>query len=134
MAYNFKNLADVELLNAMPEEANVLVEVNGATKRAPQVKVESGGIPRLFVLSEPIEEEPYLKMTPSLSYEELKALLESDNPPVLVIKEISVEEGVQYSGFSVQNCYYSIEEGIIGVSGNLIMRYKPDGTFEPTPK
>lgn len=38
MAYNFKNLADVELLSAMPEAANVLVEVDGATKRAPQVR------------------------------------------------------------------------------------------------
>ena len=38
MAYEFKNLADVELLSAMPETANVLVEVDGATKRAPQVK------------------------------------------------------------------------------------------------
>lgn len=37
MAYNFKNLADVELLSAMPETANVLVEVDGTTKRAPQV-------------------------------------------------------------------------------------------------
>ena len=37
MAYNFKNLADVELLSSMPETANVLVEVNGTTKRAPQV-------------------------------------------------------------------------------------------------
>lgn len=38
MAYNFKNIADVELLGAMPETANVLVEVDGTTKRAPQVK------------------------------------------------------------------------------------------------
>lgn len=38
MAYNFKNLADVELIDTMPETANVLVEVDGATKRAPQVK------------------------------------------------------------------------------------------------
>lgn len=38
MAYNFKNLADVELLSAMPETANVLVEIDGSTKRAPQVK------------------------------------------------------------------------------------------------
>lgn len=38
MAYEFKNLADVELLSAMPEIANVLVEVDGTTKRAPQVK------------------------------------------------------------------------------------------------
>lgn len=37
MAYEFKNLADVELLSNMPETANVLVEVDGATKRAPQV-------------------------------------------------------------------------------------------------
>lgn len=37
MAYNFKNLADVELINTMPDTANVLVEVDGATKRAPQV-------------------------------------------------------------------------------------------------
>lgn len=36
MAYNFKNLADVELLSTMPETANVLVEVDGATKRAPK--------------------------------------------------------------------------------------------------
>ena len=38
MAYNFKNLADVELLSSMPETANVLVEVDGTTKRAPQVQ------------------------------------------------------------------------------------------------
>lgn len=38
MAYEFKNLADVELIDTMPETANVLVEVDGATKRAPQVK------------------------------------------------------------------------------------------------
>ena len=38
MAYNFKNLADVELIDTMPETANVLVEIDGATKRAPQVK------------------------------------------------------------------------------------------------
>lgn len=38
MAYNFKSLADVELLNAMPENANVIVEVDGATRRAPQVQ------------------------------------------------------------------------------------------------
>ena len=39
MAYNFKNLADIELLSAMPEEANIIVEVDGKTKRAPQVQI-----------------------------------------------------------------------------------------------
>jgi hypothetical protein len=53
MAYNFKNLADVELLNAMPEEANVVVEVNGKTKRAPNIDVEAK-----IVASETLEEVP----------------------------------------------------------------------------
>ena len=53
MAYNFKNLADVELLSAMPEEANVLVEVNGKTKRAPNIDVEAK-----IVGSETLEEVP----------------------------------------------------------------------------
>ena len=56
MAYNFKNLADVELLNAMPEEANVLVEVNGKTKRAPQAKPVDEIA--LIVESETLEEVP----------------------------------------------------------------------------
>lgn len=42
MAYNFKNLADVELLGAMPENANVFVEVDGATKRAPSAGLGGG--------------------------------------------------------------------------------------------
>lgn len=59
MAYNFKNLADVELLNAMPEEANVLVEVNGTTKRAPQIEIpEPIDEIALIVGSETLEEVP----------------------------------------------------------------------------
>lgn len=49
MAYNFKNLADVELLDTMPENAKVIVEVDGATKRAPQ---------QSFVNAEALEEVP----------------------------------------------------------------------------
>ena len=59
MAYTFKNLADVELLNAMPEEANVVVEVDGKTKRAPQVQIpEPVDEIALIVSSETLEEVP----------------------------------------------------------------------------
>lgn len=59
MAYNFKNLADVELLNAMPEEANIVVEVAGKTKRAPQVQIpEPVDEIALIVSSETLEEVP----------------------------------------------------------------------------
>lgn len=53
MAYNFKNLADVELLDTMPENAKVIVEVDGATKRAPK----EDGIGKL-VSVEALEEVP----------------------------------------------------------------------------
>ena len=59
MTYNFKNLADVELLNAMPEEANIVVEVDGKTKRAPQVQIpEPVDEIALIVNSETLEEVP----------------------------------------------------------------------------
>lgn len=59
MAYNFKNLADVELLNVMPEEANIVVEVDGKTKRAPQVQIpEPVDEIALIVSSETLEEVP----------------------------------------------------------------------------
>ncbi len=44
MSYNFKSLADVELLNAMPENAKVIVEVDGATRRAPQVNIATSEV------------------------------------------------------------------------------------------
>lgn len=59
MAYNFRNLADVELLSAMPEEANIVVEIDGKTKRAPQVQIpESVDEIALIVGSETLEEVP----------------------------------------------------------------------------
>lgn len=38
MSNNFKSLGEVELIDAMPENANVVIEVDGAVKRAPQSK------------------------------------------------------------------------------------------------
>ena len=36
MAYNFKNLAEVELLAEVPENANAFIEVDGTIKRTPK--------------------------------------------------------------------------------------------------
>ena len=55
MSYTFKNIADVELLGAMPENANVFVEVDGSTRRAPQVKVDVAGE---LAVTEALEEVP----------------------------------------------------------------------------
>lgn len=55
MSYTFKNMADVELLGTMPENANVFVEVDGSTRRAPQVKVDVAGE---LAVTEALEEVP----------------------------------------------------------------------------
>lgn len=43
MSYNFKNLADVELLEGVPEYANAFVEVDGMIKRVPGKGLSSEG-------------------------------------------------------------------------------------------
>lgn len=59
MAYNFKHLADVELLSNIPKEANIIVEVDGKTKRAPQVQIpEPVDEIALIVNSETLEGVP----------------------------------------------------------------------------
>lgn len=55
MSYNFKSLGEVELLNTMPETANVFVEVDGGIRRAPQVKVD---VSEELVNKETLEEVP----------------------------------------------------------------------------
>ena len=42
MSYNFKNLADIELLTEVPETANKIIEVDGSIKRVPNKEVSGG--------------------------------------------------------------------------------------------
>lgn len=41
MSYNFKKIMDLELVNEVPEGANVLIETDGATKRLPSTAINS---------------------------------------------------------------------------------------------
>lgn len=41
MSYNFKKIMDLELVNEVPEGANVLIETDGATKRLPSTAIKS---------------------------------------------------------------------------------------------
>lgn len=43
MAYEFKKLSDVEAVEAISDNANVLIEENGVIKKAPKAEVGSGG-------------------------------------------------------------------------------------------
>lgn len=41
MSYNFKKINELELINEVPEGANVLIEADGATKRLPSTAIKS---------------------------------------------------------------------------------------------
>ena len=41
MSYNFKKINELELINEVPEGANVLIETDGATKRLPSTAIKS---------------------------------------------------------------------------------------------
>ena len=42
MSYDFKKISDLELVNEVPEGANVLIETEGATKRLPSTAINNG--------------------------------------------------------------------------------------------
>lgn len=132
MAYNFKNLADVELLDAIPEEANVLVEVNGTTKRAPQAA--SGGYVKLFVVKHIAhEDDPALDtFEPNMTYEELKAMLEADEPPMFVCKYTWNDDGAQGITYNCKGSY-GLEGDVIHIFGDGEFKYTSDGKFEAVP-
>lgn len=46
MAYSFQKINELELVNEVPEGANVLIEIDGATKRLPSsaIKPAGGGV------------------------------------------------------------------------------------------
>ena len=44
MSYNFKKIMDLELVNEVPEGANVLIETDGATKRLPSTAIKPAPI------------------------------------------------------------------------------------------
>ena len=60
MAYNFKSIADVDVVEAPAETANVLIEENGVIKKAPKTSVGGG---EKFDLVITIAAEPNVKIT-----------------------------------------------------------------------
>lgn len=53
MSYNFKKIIDLDLVNEVPEGANVLIETDGATKRLPSTAIKPTPIQPDFTQNDP---------------------------------------------------------------------------------
>lgn len=113
MAYNFKKLSEVELIEDFPEGASAIIEANGAIKRCPSVK-GSGGAGKVFhgVATIDAENETFtIEVEEETTLEELKELIQSGDPAKLVL-----------------SCSYNPE----GMAVNITTIFSMDTAFDET--
>lgn len=95
MAYDFQKLADVELLEEVPDGASAFVAVDGTVKRVPGSGLGGGGVATAILrfgsesnasakAVKRTEAQPTVKKLPitcdNYTYEQARAMLEAGNP------------------------------------------------------
>lgn len=117
MAYNFKNLAEVELLTEMPENASAFIEVNGAVKRVSKESAQAQTNSTIILYCE--NENGYIytdeNKTQPLSKNELMELFTTQN---IIIKFDNSNFGTIVSLKNHTNYYrvYIYQEGNVSDS------------------
>lgn len=76
MSYNFKKIIDLDLVNEVPEGANVLIEADGATKRLPSTAIKPAPIQPDMAQNDPTAPDYVKNRT---HYEETKLVNEPLN-------------------------------------------------------
>lgn len=86
MAYNFKSIADVEVVAEPAESANVLIEENGVIKKAPKTAVGgAGGVEPDMIVDVVCRDGQQTASIVKGSYDELLSLCQSDGFPNVVL-------------------------------------------------
>lgn len=92
MAYDFQKLADVELLEEVPDGASAFVAVDGTVKRVPGSGLGGGGGIATAILRFGSESNAYANAVTELpitcdnyTYEQARAVLEAGNPLTAMI-------------------------------------------------
>lgn len=121
MMYDFKKLADVELLSEVPEGARAFVEVDGAVKRVPGSGLGGGGVATAILrysadaegqnaesaIAVRVASGPTLKDMPitcdNYTYAQAKAILDAGQPLAVMLQlegwSTSMITGVDSDGY-----------------------------------
>ena len=138
MSYNFKNLADIELLTEVPETANKIIEVDGSIKRVPNKEVSGGDSMIKTAWIRQIDDyssapDAYSDIVPSssfpfecvnMTYEEALGYLQNDEPLACFIT--SYHYGGSYL-FKI-NTYGTV---VLNYNGTIIIHYVDPSDADP---
>lgn len=140
MSYNFKNLADIELLTEVPETANKIIEVDGSIKRVPNKEVSGGDSMiktawiRQIMDHSSVNPMAYSAIVPSknfpfecvnMTYEEALGYLQNDEPLACFITSYHYEDSDLYK----VNTYGTI---VVNRDGIIAIRYLDPIDMDPT--
>lgn len=140
MAYDFQKLADVELLEEVPDGASAFVAVDGVVKRVPGSGLGGGGVATAILrmdsennasTSIPVHELPIT--CGNYTYEQARAVLESGNPitAMIFMSENNMSGWMSCSQVALSDNYiamtFTINEG-------LTLYWNADGFFDREPK
>lgn len=147
MAYDFQKLADVELLEEVPDGASAFVAVDGVVKRVPGSGLGGGGVATAILrmgsesdasakevtraASIPVRKLPIT--CDNYTYAQARAVLESGNPVTAMI----FMSGGNISGWgSCQNValYDNCIGMLFNIDDGLSIYWNADGFFDREPK
>lgn len=149
MAYDFQKLADVELLEEVPDGASAFVAVDGTVKRVPGSGLGGGGGIATAILrfdSESNASAKAVTMTASnpvnklpitcdnYTYEQARAVLEAGNPltAMIVVSEDNMPGWTSCSQIAFSDNYISMTF-IVGNGNRLTTYWNADGFFDDDP-
>ena len=149
MAYDFQKLADVELLEEVPDGASAFVAVNGDVKRVPGSGLGGGGGIATAILrfgSESNASTNTATMKASISvnklpitcdnytYAQARAMLEAGNPLTAVLYEFHGNSALCSYSLNVSLTEQYIAILFYSIGGSFVSRYwNADGFFNGNP-
>jgi hypothetical protein len=114
MSYNFKKIIDLDLVNEVPEGANVLIETDGATKRLPSTAIKPAPIQPDFAQNDSTAPDYVKNRT---HYEEVIFRYTFDGN--IEDKESVTIENVGRSAPAPQTSYVKISDNVLSASDLL---------------
>lgn len=149
MAYDFQRLADVELLEEVPDGASAFVAVNGVVKRVPGSGLGGGGVATaiLRLASESnasakavkrVAIQPIVKKLPIMcdnyTYAQARAVLEAGNPFAAMLYKSDSNSALWSYSLNVSLTEQYIAILFYSIGGSFVSHYwNADGFFDGNP-